>query len=115
MGDVHSFRIGLWRWWIWQKIKGGDMLIFRMEILKILGGKVRAAKCDLKTRENCESDEIQVLEKWSKRPVTDIEAEISSLTKKSEGTLKTGEREKIMPVLGMLKKIVKALKKGTEL
>merc|ERR1711976_523586 len=34
------------------KIKGGDVLIFRMEIIKIEGGKVRAVKCDLKTRED---------------------------------------------------------------
>merc|ERR1719503_425863 len=37
-----------------EKIKGGDVLIFRMEILQIKGGKKRAAKCDVKSKENCE-------------------------------------------------------------
>ena len=36
------------------------MLIFRMEMMKIIGsGKVRAAKCDLKSRANCEEDEAR--------------------------------------------------------
>merc|ERR1719213_409805 len=46
------------------KIKGGDVLIFRMDILKIKGDKVRAAKCDLKTREDCDDDELAILDKW---------------------------------------------------
>merc|ERR1712070_420024 len=54
------------------KIKGGDVLIFRMEILKIQGGKVRATKCDFKTRENCEDDEISVLDKWGKKSVAEV-------------------------------------------
>eukprot|EP00435_Cladocopium_sp_Y103_P054331 s910_g17.t1 len=38
-----------------EKIKGGEMLIFRMEMMKIVGsGKVRATKCDLKSRDNCD-------------------------------------------------------------
>merc|ERR1711920_146005 len=49
------------------KIKGGDVLIFRMEILKIKGGKVRATKCDLKTRENCDPSEIEILDAWGKK------------------------------------------------
>merc|ERR1712061_650108 len=38
------------------KIKGGDVLIFRMEILRIEGGKKRAYHCNLKTKENCDPD-----------------------------------------------------------
>merc|ERR1711915_387121 len=32
------------------KIKGGDVLIFRMEIKKILGNKKPANKCDIETK-----------------------------------------------------------------
>merc|ERR1712187_298142 len=39
------------------KIKGGDVLIFRMEILKIKGNKKRIVKCDLKTKNGCDSEE----------------------------------------------------------
>merc|ERR1712187_374675 len=98
-----------------EKIKGGDFLIFRMEILKIKGNKVRAAKCDLKTKENCEPVEVEVLDKWGKKPLDEIQAEVKALTKKTEGTLKTGEREKIMETLKFLKQIQKAKKKGEEL
>merc|ERR1711881_523762 len=51
-----------------EKIKGGDVLIFRMEIIKIEGGKVRAVKCDLKSRENCDDEEVKILDQWAKKP-----------------------------------------------
>jgi len=98
------------------KINGGEMLIFRMEMLKIVGaGKVRAAKCDLKTRENCESNEIALLDTWAKSSQPDLEAEVAKLTKQSEGTLKADAREKVTFTLKMLKQILRAKKKGEEL
>merc|ERR1712023_81850 len=36
-----------------EKIKGGDVLVFTMEILKIKGGKTPASKCDAKTYDGC--------------------------------------------------------------
>ena len=39
------------------KIKGGDVLIFRMEIIKIKGDKVPAMRCDPKTEEGCNDKE----------------------------------------------------------
>merc|ERR1712228_894682 len=48
------------------KIKGGDMLIFRMEMLKIKGAKKKATKCDWVSKENCEADELEALAKWGK-------------------------------------------------
>merc|ERR1712146_414222 len=51
------------------KIKGGDVLIFRMEIVKIKGNKKRLAKCDLKTRENCDDGEVKLLDTWAKTPL----------------------------------------------
>merc|ERR1712130_366342 len=47
-----------------EKIKAGDVLVFRMEILKIKGNKKRTVKCDFKTKENCDASEIQALDKW---------------------------------------------------
>merc|ERR1712232_65559 len=78
-----------------EKIKGGDVLIFRMEIIAIEGGKVRAVKCDLKSRENCDDEEISILDQWAKKPLEEIEAEVKALTKKTEAVLKAGEREKV--------------------
>mmetsp|Transcript_74109 Transcript_74109/g.117873 ORF Transcript_74109/g.117873 Transcript_74109/m.117873 type:complete len:243 (-) Transcript_74109:70-798(-) len=99
-----------------EKIKGGEMLIFRMEMMKIVGsGKVRATKCDLKSRDNCEPEEVVLLEKWAKSPVADLEAQVAKLTKETEGTLKAGVREKVASELKMLKQILKARKKGEEL
>merc|ERR1719183_967715 len=89
-----------------EKIKGGDVLVFRMEILKILGGKKRAYSCNLKTKENCDDDEVAVLDKWASKPIADIEAEVKSIKKQTEGTLKAGQREKIVAPLKMLKSIV---------
>mmetsp|Transcript_116725 Transcript_116725/g.362689 ORF Transcript_116725/g.362689 Transcript_116725/m.362689 type:complete len:242 (+) Transcript_116725:52-777(+) len=90
------------------KIKGGDVLIFRMELMTIKGGKKRAAKCDLKTKENCEPDEVAILNDWVPKPIGDIEAEVKRISKLFEGTLKKGEREKLQPKLSMLKKLQKA-------
>merc|ERR1712139_438952 len=78
-----------------QKIKGGDVLIFRMEIINIEGGKTRAVPCDLKSREGCEADEIEVLDKWAKTPLEKVEAELKALTKLKETVLKSGQREKV--------------------
>merc|ERR1711869_179051 len=93
------------------KIKGGDMLIFRMEIVQINGPTKRAVMCNLKTRENCDDDEVKVLDEWAAKPLAEVEAEIKSIKKKTEGTLKAGMREKILAPLKLLKQIAKAKKK----
>merc|ERR1712066_965555 len=98
-----------------EKIKGGDMLIFRMEILEIKGGKRRAAKCDPATKENCESDEVEALEKWGKVPIANLQAELKALEKKSDEVLKAGEHDKIKAKVKMLKMVQKARKNGAEL
>merc|ERR1719276_543033 len=63
------------------KIKGGDVLIFRMEILKIKGDKKRAAKCDVQTKENCEAEELEVLEQWGEKSLAEISSEVAKLKK----------------------------------
>jgi len=99
-----------------EKIKGGEMLIFRMEMMKIVGsGKVRAQKCNLVTKEHCESTELEMLEKWAKASLAEVEAEVAKLKKMTEGTLKAGLREKMTEELKFLKMIKKEKKKGVEL
>lgn len=97
-----------------EKIKGGDVLIFRMEILKILGGKVRAAACNVKTKEDCEPGEIAIIDEWANKPLADISAQVKALKAKKGGVLKSGEREKVAAQLKMLKLLEKAGQK-TEL
>merc|ERR1712039_217231 len=48
------------------KIKGGDVLIFRMEILKIKGNSKPADKCDIETLEGCKDKQKTYLEKQGK-------------------------------------------------
>merc|ERR1719492_667177 len=74
------------------KIKGGDVLIFRMEILAIEGAKKRAVKCDLKSKENCDEDELKILDKWASVDMADVDAEVKRLEKLLDGTLKSGIR-----------------------
>mmetsp|Transcript_68566 Transcript_68566/g.135570 ORF Transcript_68566/g.135570 Transcript_68566/m.135570 type:complete len:237 (-) Transcript_68566:37-747(-) len=91
-----------------EKIKGGDVLIFRMELLKINGGKKRAVHCNLKTRIGCTVEEFKILDSWGSQEMADIEAEIKRLDALLEGTLKAGQRESLQPTASMLKKIRKA-------
>jgi len=98
-----------------EKIKGGDMLIFRMEILAIEGDKVRAAKCDFKSGENCDDDEIKIRDLWGKKSVEEVDAEIKSIKKQTEQPLKSGMREKLEAPLKVLKQIKKLRQKGVEL
>merc|ERR1719262_1674023 len=45
------------------KIKGGDVLIFRMEILKINGGKTPADRCDVETLKGCNDKQTKYVDK----------------------------------------------------
>merc|ERR1711964_768036 len=45
------------------KIKGGDVLVFTMEILKIKGDKKPASRCDVVTLEGCTDKEKAYVEK----------------------------------------------------
>merc|ERR1712014_511608 len=45
------------------KIKGGDVLIFRMEILNISGDKKPADKCDIESKKGCNQKQKAYIEK----------------------------------------------------
>mmetsp|Transcript_32345 Transcript_32345/g.58736 ORF Transcript_32345/g.58736 Transcript_32345/m.58736 type:complete len:245 (+) Transcript_32345:58-792(+) len=99
-----------------EKIKGGEMLIFRMEMIKIEGsGKVKAVHCDFASRENCDPEEIEALDAWGKVPVEELKDKVESLKAQLKGTLKSGIRETVSAQLKVLKKIQKARSKGVEL
>merc|ERR1712091_205279 len=78
-----------------EKIKGGDVLIFRMEILKIKGEKVRAAMCNPETKEDCEADELKLVDRFWGKDKDTILQEVKSIKKQMDGVLKQGQREEI--------------------
>jgi len=57
----------------------GDTLIFKMEILKIKGGKVPAIKCDAITKLECNDKEIAYIEKSSALDGAAVKKEIDRL------------------------------------
>merc|ERR1712187_179126 len=58
------------------KIKGGDVLIFRMEIIQIKGGKKPADKCDPESKKGCNEKQLAYIEKRSKASVDKRKAEL---------------------------------------
>ena len=49
------------------KIKGGDVLVFTMEIIKIKGGKKPAVRCDPKSGDGCDDKEKKYIAKVQKK------------------------------------------------
>merc|ERR1712098_162849 len=52
------------------KIKGGDTLIFKIEIIKINGDKVPALKCDPATLDGCNEKEEKYIRKQQKKELS---------------------------------------------
>mmetsp|Transcript_48944 Transcript_48944/g.85170 ORF Transcript_48944/g.85170 Transcript_48944/m.85170 type:complete len:244 (+) Transcript_48944:66-797(+) len=95
-----------------ERILGGDLLILRLELLRIKGLKTRAAVCDPKSREGCAPDEIELLESLGANPSTDsMKAMEASITKKLNGALKPVERIEVKAKLAILKKLRMARKR----
>eukprot|EP00746_Dinoflagellata_sp_MGD_P149164 gnl/MRDRNA2_/MRDRNA2_81237_c2_seq1.p1 gnl/MRDRNA2_/MRDRNA2_81237_c2~~gnl/MRDRNA2_/MRDRNA2_81237_c2_seq1.p1 ORF type:complete len:247 (+),score=71.39 gnl/MRDRNA2_/MRDRNA2_81237_c2_seq1:70-810(+) len=95
-------------------IQGGDVLIFRMEIVKILGDKKPADKCDVESKKGCNNRQVKYLEKQSAGTKEKRSSELKRLEKmgkRLEGM--TGEKMKdeaknwLMSRIKMLKKMVK--------
>jgi len=66
------------------KIKGGDVLVFVMEIIKINGDKVDAIKCDPETKENCNEKESAYIDKMTKKFAGNVDG-IKGELKRLEG------------------------------
>merc|ERR1712232_262549 len=99
-----------------EKIKGGDVLIFRMELLKIKGGKKRLKKCNFKTQRNCEPEEVALLERWADKPIVDIENGAAELRNtKEDASLDNEAREKAKEDLLFVMKILAWKRRKNEL
>jgi FKBP-type peptidyl-prolyl cis-trans isomerase FklB len=62
-------------------IKGGDTLIFKMEIITIKGDKVAAFTCDPKTQEGCNDKEKKYIQKKSDKTADQLAKEVERLSK----------------------------------
>jgi len=97
------------------KIKSGDLLIFRLEMLKIEGEKVRAIPCNLKTGEDCDDEERGWLEEAKPKSIDVLSKEVANLKAKLKETLKAGVREKTVEKAKLLGRLLKARQTDGEL
>merc|ERR1711972_298283 len=88
------------------KIKGGDVLIFRMEILKIKGGKKPADKCDVDTLKGCNDKQKTYIDKQTKASSDKRKAELKRLEGMQGGEMKPEAKNWLMSRIKLLKKLV---------
>eukprot|EP00746_Dinoflagellata_sp_MGD_P064921 gnl/MRDRNA2_/MRDRNA2_27065_c0_seq1.p1 gnl/MRDRNA2_/MRDRNA2_27065_c0~~gnl/MRDRNA2_/MRDRNA2_27065_c0_seq1.p1 ORF type:complete len:246 (+),score=50.85 gnl/MRDRNA2_/MRDRNA2_27065_c0_seq1:90-827(+) len=99
-----------------EKIKGGDVLIFRMEILKIKGEKVKRKKvCNIDARDECEPWQTETYNEWSKKSQAEIEKSIKSMKNKAKYENNGKKKEQLMAKMNILKEISQAKKAKEEL
>merc|ERR1719436_31022 len=89
------------------KIQGGDVLVFRMEILKINGAKTPADRCDPETSKGCSDKQKAYVEKQTKAGVTKRKSELKRLEGMSGGDMKPENKNWLMSRIKLLKKMVK--------
>jgi len=89
------------------KIQGGDVLVFRMEILKIKGDKKPADRCDPATTTGCNDKQKTYIEKQVKLNAADKKKEITRLEGLQGGQMKPDNRNWLMSRIKMLTKMVK--------
>merc|ERR1712050_162864 len=87
------------------KIKGGDVLIFRMEILKIKGGKKPADRCDPADQKGCNDKQKTYIEKQSKATPEKRKAELKRLEGMQSGEMKPEAKNWLMSRVKLLKKM----------
>merc|ERR1712113_210527 len=87
------------------KIKGGDVLIFRMEILKIKGGKKPADKCDPVEMKGCNDKQKGYVEKQGKATPEKRKTELKRLEGMQSGEMKPEAKNWLMSRVKMLKKM----------
>jgi len=98
------------------KIKGGDPLVFKMEIMKIVDTHLtkRTKKCDFynqkKEGSSCQEAELKVFNEQVKPlKLEELEKKLEELKKKLDGTLKSEERKTSNELLTILKAAKKHL------
>mmetsp|Transcript_48518 Transcript_48518/g.105750 ORF Transcript_48518/g.105750 Transcript_48518/m.105750 type:complete len:233 (+) Transcript_48518:96-794(+) len=87
------------------KIKGGDLLIFRMEILKIKGDKKPADKCDVEGLKGCNDKQKAYVEKQRKATAEKRKAELKRLEGMQGGEMKPEAKSWLMSRVKLLKKL----------
>mmetsp|Transcript_117213 Transcript_117213/g.332141 ORF Transcript_117213/g.332141 Transcript_117213/m.332141 type:complete len:154 (+) Transcript_117213:230-691(+) len=70
---------------------GRDFKSLKKFVKKTLGGMER--KCDVKTKDGCLPDEVEVLVKWEDKPTAERDARAKLLAKKLSETLKGDQRK----------------------
>merc|ERR1712083_251795 len=88
------------------KIKGGDVLIFRMEIIQIKGGKKPADKCDPVEMKGCNDKQKGYVEKQAKATPEKRKAELKRLEGMQSGEMKPEAKNWLMGRIKLLKKLV---------
>mmetsp|Transcript_48658 Transcript_48658/g.87675 ORF Transcript_48658/g.87675 Transcript_48658/m.87675 type:complete len:209 (-) Transcript_48658:116-742(-) len=87
------------------KIKGGDVLIFNMEILKIKGDSKPAERCDVETLKGCSDKAKEYIEKQNKAGAEKRKSELKRLQGMSAGSMKEANKNWLMSRIGYLKKM----------
>jgi hypothetical protein len=70
------------------KIGGGEVLVFEMELLQIMGDKVEALKCKVSDRKECNEKEVAYIEKVKAWEPSKVTAELARLEKMEGGSMK---------------------------
>eukprot|EP00928_Gymnodinium_smaydae_P036871 TRINITY_DN256_c1_g7_i1.p1 TRINITY_DN256_c1_g7~~TRINITY_DN256_c1_g7_i1.p1 ORF type:complete len:241 (-),score=88.15 TRINITY_DN256_c1_g7_i1:111-833(-) len=90
------------------KIQGGDVLIFRMEIVKIKGNKKPADRCDIETKKGCNEKQVKYIEKFGSAGMNEKRlAELKRLEGMTSGEMKETAKNWLMSRIKLLKKLVK--------
>lgn len=89
------------------KIKGGDVLIFRMEIVKIKGGKKPADKCDIETKAGCNEKQVKYIEKQAQAGKEKRASELKRLEGMTSGEMKDEAKNWLNSRIKLLKKMGK--------
>jgi len=89
------------------KIKGGDVLVFRMEILNIKGETKPADKCDVESLSGCNDKQKAYVEKQLAASAEKRQAELARLEGLAGKDMKDDKKNWILSRTKMLKKMVK--------
>jgi FKBP-type peptidyl-prolyl cis-trans isomerase FklB len=87
------------------KIKGGDVLIFRMEIIKIQGQGKPADRCDPKTEKGCSEKQVKFIAKFREATSEKRKSESDRLQRMQDGGMKPEARTWIFTRLNLLTKL----------
>merc|ERR1712048_280322 len=88
------------------KIKGGDVLIFRMEIVKIKGSKKPADRCDIESKKGCNQKQSKYIDKQKTGTKETRTAELKRLEGMVAGADKGEGKKWLMSRIKLLNKMI---------